>query len=59
MAITANPAQILGLNKGTIKINSDADLVLLDKQTLAPLHIWSNGLHMVENAVPIIKGLFE
>ncbi|WP_105168944.1 beta-aspartyl-peptidase [Pseudoalteromonas sp. T1lg23B] len=59
MAITANPARVLGLNKGLIKIDSDADLVLLDKQTLMPVHVWSNGLHMVEHGLPIVKGLFE
>ncbi|MCF6437499.1 beta-aspartyl-peptidase [Pseudoalteromonas sp. MMG022] len=59
MAITTNPSQVLGLKKGTIKVGSDADLVLLDKQTLAPVHVWSNGLHMVENSNAIVKGLFE
>ncbi|WP_257326922.1 beta-aspartyl-peptidase [Pseudoalteromonas rhizosphaerae] len=59
MAITTNPANVLGIKKGTISKGSDADLVLLDSNTLAPQHVWSNGIHMVEHGFAIIKGAFE
>lgn len=59
MAITSNPAQVLGLNKGTIRIQGDADLVLLDEKTLSTKHVWSNGKLMVEQGEAIVKGPFE
>ena len=59
MTITANPANLLGLNKGSIDVGSDADLVLLDKHTLTPHYVWSNGLLMVEQGKALIKGMFE
>jgi len=59
MAITSNPAQILGINKGVIKQNADADLVLLNKTTLAPTECWSKGVHMVSKGKALVKGAFE
>lgn len=59
MTITANPANLLGLNKGSIGVGSDADLVLLDKHSLTPHYVWSNGLLMVEQGKALIKGMFE
>ena len=59
MAVTSNPAQILGINKGVIKQNADADLVLLNKTTLAPTECWSKGIHMVSKGKAIVKGAFE
>ena len=59
MTITANPANLLGLNKGSIDVGSDADLVLLDKHSLTPHYVWSNGLLMVEQGKALIKGMFE
>lgn len=59
MAITSNPAKVLGLNKGTIRIQGDADLVLLDEKTLSTKHVWSNGKLMVEQGEAIVKGPFE
>ncbi|MBD1584620.1 beta-aspartyl-peptidase [Pseudoalteromonas sp. S16_S37] len=59
MAITNNPAKILGIDKGYIATNCDADLVLLDKKTLIPSYVWSNGILMVEQSTPLVKGMFE
>ena len=59
MAVTSNPAQILGINKGVIKQNADADLVLLNKTTLAPTECWSKGVHMVSKGKALVKGAFE
>ena len=59
MAVTSNPAQILGINKGVIKQNADADLVLLNKTTLAPTECWSKGVHMVSKGKALVKGTFE
>ena len=59
MAITSNPADVLGLKKGNIAINTDADLVLMDSQSLKPLHVLSQGTLMVDNGFAVIKGPFE
>ena len=55
MSITSNPADILGLNKGRLKTASDADIVLLDKETLTPEYVWANGTLMVQNSHAVIK----
>jgi len=59
MAITSNPADVLGLKKGNIAINTDADLVLMDSQSLKPVHVWSQGRLMVDNGFAVFKGPFE
>ena len=59
MSITSNPADILGVDKGRLKTASDADVVLLDKETLTPEYVWANGTLMVQNRHAVIKGLFE
>ncbi|MFT5529478.1 MAG: beta-aspartyl-dipeptidase (metallo-type), partial [Alteromonadaceae bacterium] len=38
---------------------SDADVVLLDKETLTPEYVWANGTLMVQNTHAVIKGVFE
>jgi beta-aspartyl-dipeptidase (metallo-type) len=58
MAITQNPAHILGLAKGKIKVAGDADLVLLRKEDLAVHSVWSNGRMMVEEQNIITHGFF-
>jgi dihydroorotase len=30
--LTLNPARVLGLNKGTLKVGADADIVIIDPQ---------------------------
>ncbi|WHZ58586.1 beta-aspartyl-peptidase [Metabacillus hrfriensis] len=58
--ITSNPARILKLkNKGEIKEEKDADLVVLDKEKLTIDTVIAKGKVMVEGGVPIIKGTFE
>ena len=59
MAITQNPAHILGLAKGQIKITGDADLVLLRQEDLAVDSVWSNGQAMVLKRQIIQKGFFS
>ncbi|MFD9625892.1 beta-aspartyl-peptidase [Peribacillus muralis] len=58
--ITSNPARILKLkSKGKIGVEMDADLVLLNQDTLAIDTVIAKGKVMVERGVPIIKGTFE
>ncbi|MEI5637589.1 MULTISPECIES: beta-aspartyl-peptidase [unclassified Pseudoalteromonas] len=57
-AITKNPASILGLAKGIITRGGDADLVLLDKDTLSVHSVWCNGEAMVTEYVPVKHGFF-
>ena len=59
MAITQNPAHILGLAKGQIKVAGDADLVLLRHEDLAVDSVWSNGQAMVLDRQIIQKGFFS
>ena len=58
MAITQNPAHILGLPKGQIKVTGDADLVLLKQDNLAVENVWSNGKLMVAEQKVITAGFF-
>ncbi|QHE60861.1 beta-aspartyl-peptidase [Rossellomorea vietnamensis] len=58
--ITSNPARILKLKqKGRVEVEKDADLVLLDQQTLDVNTVFAKGKLMVENGVAIVKGTFE
>ncbi|MDG5471997.1 beta-aspartyl-peptidase [Jeotgalibacillus sp. ET6] len=58
--ITENPAAILKLSqKGQIKEGKDADLVLLDKDTLEIDTVISLGQVMVKNGEAVVKGTFE
>jgi len=58
--ITSSPASILGLeNKGQINISADADLVLLEPESLAIHTVIAKGRTMVESGKAIIKGTFE
>ncbi|MRX52500.1 beta-aspartyl-peptidase [Bacillus idriensis] len=58
--ITSNPARILKLKKkGEIRAENDADLVMLDKETLEIDTVIAKGKVMVEGGVPTIKGTFE
>jgi len=59
-AVTRNPAQILNLKgKGCIKQGYDADLLLMEKDSLAVSHVWSQGQLMVESGTALISGNFE
>ncbi|MFE8700171.1 beta-aspartyl-peptidase [Cytobacillus sp. FJAT-54145] len=58
--ITENPAKILKLNnKGQIVEGKDADIVILEKDSLTVEHVIALGQLMVENGVAIVKGTFE
>ncbi|MDQ0201057.1 beta-aspartyl-peptidase [Neobacillus ginsengisoli] len=58
--ITSNPSHVLKLsNKGSIQIGKDADIVLLQKETLAISTVIARGQVMVEKGVTLIKGTFE
>ncbi|MCR8849566.1 beta-aspartyl-peptidase [Rossellomorea sp. SC111] len=58
--ITSNPAKILKLKqKGHVEVEKDADLVLLDQETLDVNTVFARGKLMVENGEAIVKGTFE
>ncbi len=58
--ITSNPAKVLKLsNKGHIQPGKDADLVLLDKETLTIKTVFAQGKMMLKDGVPLVKGTFE
>lgn len=58
--ITSTPAQVLKLShKGNITSGNDADIVLLNQETLEIETVFALGRKMVENGIPIVKGTFE
>ncbi|AOR22451.1 beta-aspartyl-peptidase [Clostridium taeniosporum] len=58
--ITSNVADILKLyNKGRILAGKDADLVIVDEDSLDIDIVISNGIKMVEDGECIIRGTFE
>lgn len=58
--ITSNVAKILKLkNKGAIECGKDADLVIVDKESLDISMVFAKGGKMVENNQVLIKGTFE
>jgi beta-aspartyl-dipeptidase (metallo-type) len=59
LPVTKNPATILKLkNKGQIKENFDADVIVLSKD-FEIIHLIANGTMMIENKKIIKKGYFE
>lgn len=51
--ITSNPARNLGLlHKGTIDIDSDADLVLIDPENFTIKQVWSQGIPRLHSSCP-------
>ncbi|MHC5268960.1 beta-aspartyl-peptidase [Enterococcus sp. LJL98] len=59
-AITCNPAKILKLeNKGTVAVGKDADLCLLDKETLNIRTVIAKGQVMVQEKEIKVWGTFE
>ena len=58
--ITANPARILKLpRKGEIREGGAADLVLLDRTSLAIDTVIAGGALMVKKGSPVVRGTFE
>lgn len=59
-AITSNPAKILKLkNKGRIEKGFDADLCLLDENSLDIDTVIAKGVIMVQDKAPVVFGTFE
>lgn len=58
--VTINPANLLKLkSKGKIDIDSDADIVLLEKKNMMIHSVYAKGNTMMFNKVLIKKGTFE
>lgn len=58
--ITENPARIFGLNKkGQIKVENDADLVILDKDNLEIESVIAKGVILLEDKNTVVKGTFQ
>lgn len=58
--ITSNPASILKLKgKGRVEVNYDADLVLLEEETLSIDSVMAKGQMMIEHGEIIKYGTFE
>ena len=59
LPVTKNPASILKLkNKGEIKENFDADIIVLSKD-FEIIHLIANGKMLIENKKIVKKGYFE
>ncbi|SFB02432.1 beta-aspartyl-dipeptidase (metallo-type) [Lentibacillus halodurans] len=58
--VTANTATVLKMtNKGRIQESNDADVLILDKESLAIQHVFAKGRHMFKNEKLLVKGTFE
>ncbi|MEZ2458300.1 beta-aspartyl-peptidase [Salinicoccus roseus] len=58
--VTSNTAKALRLgNKGHVKEGMDADLIILDQETLDIKHVFAKGQHMLSDQEIIVKGTFE
>lgn len=58
--ITSNPADILSFKKkGYIEVGRDADIVIVDPETLSIDTVFAKGRKMVEAGNPIVVGTFE
>ena len=58
--VTSNPARALRLErKGALVEGFDADILLLDKNSLEIEHVFAKGRHMLRNKEILIKGTFE
>ena len=58
--VTANTAKALKLeNKGTIEVDKDADLLVLDPEDYQIQHVFAKGQHMLEDGEILVRGTFE
>lgn len=58
--VTSNVAKILKLEKkGTIKCGNDADLVMVDENSLDIDMVFAKGRKMMDNGEVIVKGTYE
>ncbi|ELK48924.1 MULTISPECIES: beta-aspartyl-peptidase [unclassified Halobacillus] len=58
--VTSNPSDILGLsNKGRLVPGKDADLILMEKETLNISRVIALGREMVHEGNALVKGTFE
>ncbi len=57
---TANPAAALELsNKGRLEVQMDADVVILNKESLDIVHVIARGKHFINNGQLVIKSKQE
>lgn len=58
--VTANPASLYRLaGKGQLREGWDADMVIVDRETLAVETVIAKGKVMVKNGEPLVRGTFE
>ena len=58
--VTENTAKALKLeNKGTIEVDKDADLLVLDPEDYQIQHVFAKGQHMLEDGEILVRGTFE
>jgi beta-aspartyl-dipeptidase (metallo-type) len=58
--VTENTAKALKLeNKGTIEVDKDADLLVLDPENYQIQHVFAKGKHMLEDGEILVRGTFE
>ena len=58
--ITSNVSELLKLkDKGHIKSGYDSDFVIVDSHDLHICDVYSKGIKLIQDGVPILKGTFE
>lgn len=58
--VTSNTANVLKMkHKGSIQESNDADVLILEKESLKLQHVFAKGRHMLENEKLLVKGTFE
>jgi beta-aspartyl-dipeptidase (metallo-type) len=58
--VTSNPARALRLaKKGALKESFDADILMLDQDSLEIKHVFAKGQHMLRNKEILVKRTFE
>ncbi|TMN21645.1 beta-aspartyl-peptidase [Lentibacillus cibarius] len=58
--VTTNTATALKFStKGSIQETNDADVLILDKESLSIQHVFAKGRHMMKDKEILVKGTFE